>query len=107
MAWKTSREQRAGCGGRVFLSGLTHFRPPVLYRNRPSFVVAPTAGQLQVPRRESFEPKSTSLNELARSFVIRLNVGLKPMQPLPAKCFRKNSAQTRLIYPRPLGGTKA
>src|SRR5215213_1134735 len=61
------------------LSGLSDLPLPFLYCNRPSFVVAPAPSNLQISGRESFESKSTSFNELAGRFIIRLNVRLKPM----------------------------
>jgi hypothetical protein len=42
-------------------------------------MVAPAPGDLQIARRESFELKSTPLNELSRRFVIGLNVRLEPV----------------------------
>jgi hypothetical protein len=62
-------------------------------------MVTPTSGQLQVPRRESFKAKSASLNELARRIIVRLDVRLKPMEPLPAKCVLDNGAKTPFHIP--------
>ena len=76
---KLVRLPRSGDGFIGLSSGLPGLRLPLLYSNRPSLMIAPASGKLQVSRRESLEPKPTPLNELARCFVVGLNIRLEPM----------------------------
>lgn len=85
-----------GFGFIGLLSGLSGLGLPFLYRNCPPFVIAPAPSKLQVSRGESFEAKSTPLNQMARRFVVGLNIGLKPMQPMLTKRLRENGAESPL-----------
>jgi hypothetical protein len=69
---------------------------PFLSRKCPPFMITPATCKLQVPRGESFEPKSTPLNQMARRFVVGLNICLKPMQPLPTKRLPENGEKPPL-----------
>ena len=69
---------------------------PFLCCNCPPFVVAPAPCNLQVSRGKSFEPKSTLLNQMARCFVVGLNIRLKPVQSLPTKRLLENGPKAPL-----------
>src|SRR5262245_42904421 len=70
--------------------------PPLLRRDCPSFVIAPTSANLQIAWRKPFESKACSFNQCARCCVARLNVRLQTMQTLPGKYFSQNGIETSL-----------
>lgn len=53
---------------------------PVLRQECPSLVVAPATGNLQVPSREAFAPKSNTANQGSRGLVARLDIRLDAMK---------------------------
>src|SRR5262245_6484410 len=77
-------------------------RFPVFYGNGPSLMIAPTSSKLQILRRVSFQSETALSNELARRFVVRLNVRFEPMQPVPTKRFHQNSAKSFLHITPPV-----
>jgi len=65
-AWNPSRKGRCesdrGAPKNRWLPGLAAVGFPVLYRKRPSFMISPSAGDFEIPRRKAFETKTKSLN---------------------------------------------
>src|SRR4029450_4646736 len=89
-----SRVTAPSCGhGRRCSSVLSPLSAPVLHHQCPALVVAPPAGDLQVPRREPFATKAKTANERARRFIVRLDVRLHAMKMQrpegPAQCQRE------------------
>src|SRR5262252_5079716 len=84
--------------------GPARLRLPFLDCDRPSLVIAPASAQLQVARRKPFQPKPAPLHELARCFVVRLNIRLEPVEPLFRKSVSQHSRESPLHITTPVVG---
>ena len=56
-------------------------------------MVAPAPSQFQIPRGIAFHPKTQSLDQTARGFILRLNIGFETVQVVPAKDLGNHRAQ--------------
>src|SRR5262245_65817593 len=65
-------------------------------------MVAPSARDLEVPRRVAFESKAETPNQCNRARVLRLNVRLESMQAVLAKCQPDDLFQSRAHVPTPV-----
>src|SRR3954470_12536422 len=73
------RPPGASLFSRARLAGLRR-RHVFLCQDRPAFVVAPLAVDLQVARREALQAEAGSLGQRDRALVARLDVRLEPVQ---------------------------
>ena len=75
---------------------------PFFSSNCPPLVSAPPTRDLQVPRREPFQPEADALDQTPGCFVFGLNICFQPMKPLAPKSLRQDCAEPFLHITPPV-----